>query len=148
MLVVGKVGWGEGLRDSRLTADEQYSHVSLWALLAAPLIIGGDLSAVDKFTLNLLCNNEIIAIDQDTMGSQARCLLEKDSVQVWGRPLSDGSYAAGIFNMGDEALNVNVKEILSESGYTGTGALRDVWRQQDCPATVTIPSHGVLMVRF
>ena len=148
MLVVGKVGWGEGLRDSRLTADEQYSHVSLWALLAAPLIIGGDLSAVDKFTLNLLCNNEIIAIDQDPMGSQARCLLEKDSVQVWGRSLSDGSSAAGIFNMGDETLTVNVKEILSESGYTETGALRDVWRQQDCPATVTIPSHGVLMVRF
>jgi len=148
MLVVGKVGWGEGLRDSRLTADEQYSHVSLWALLAAPLIIGGDLSAVDKFTLNLLCNNEIIAIDQDPLGSQARCLLEKESVQVWGRPLSDGSSAAGIFNMGDGTLDVNVKDILSESGYAEIGPLRDVWRQQDCPETVSIPSHGVLMLRF
>ena len=148
MLVVGKVGWGEGLRDSRLTADEQYSHVSLWAILAAPLIIGGDLSAVDKFTLNLLCNNEIIAIDQDPMGCQARCLLEKDSIQVWGRPLADGSYAAGIFNMGDVALDVNVRDTLSESGWTVLGPCRDVWRQQECPEAVSIPSHGVIMVKF
>lgn len=148
MLVVGKVGWGEGLRDTRLTPDEQYSHVSLWALLAAPLIIGGDLAAIDAFTLNLLCNNEVIAVDQDPLGKQASLLWEDESLQIWGRPLSDGSSAAGIFNMGEKALEVNVPDRLKEAGYAGFKSCRDLWRQTECPATVRIPSHGVILVRM
>lgn len=148
MLVVGKVGWGEGLRDTRLTPDEQYSHVSLWALLAAPLVIGGDLSVIDEFTLNLLCNNEVIAVDQDPLGKQAGCLWEDEVLQVWGRPLSDGSHAAGIFNMGEKAMEVNVSQILDKAGYEDVKSCRDLWRQTDCPSTFTIPSHGVLLVKF
>jgi endonuclease/exonuclease/phosphatase family metal-dependent hydrolase len=148
MLVIGKVGWGEGLRDTRLTADEQYSHVSLWALLAAPLIIGGDLSSIDEFTLNLLCNNEVIAVDQDPLGKQAPLLYEKESLQVWGRPLSDGSYAAGIFNLGEEDTTVNITEMLEAAGYTGVGRARDLWRQTACPETAGIPSHGVVLLKF
>ena len=148
MLVVGKVGWGEGLRDTRLTPDEQYSHVSLWALLAAPLIIGGDLSCIDKFTLNLLCNNEVNAVDQDSLGKQASLLWEDESMQIWGRPLSDGACAAGIFNMGENAVEVGVAEKLAEAGWSGVKACRDLWRQKECPPTVRIPSHGVLLVKF
>ena len=147
MLVVGKVGWGEGLRDTRLTPDEQYSHVSLWALLAAPLIIGGDLSAIDAFTLNLLCNNEVIAVDQDPLGKQAGLLWEDDTLQVWGRPLSDGTRAAGIFNMGEKAVEVNVPETLKDAGMAVIKSCRDLWRQKECPATVSIPSHGVILVK-
>jgi hypothetical protein len=147
MLVVGKVGWGEGLRDTRLTPDEQYAHVSLWALLAAPLIIGGDLSAIDAFTLNLLCNNEVIAVDQDPLGKQAGLLWEDDTLQVWGRPLSDGTHAAGIFNMGEKAVEVNVLEKLKDAGLAGIQSCRDLWRQKECPVTVSIPSHGVILVK-
>ena len=148
MLVIGKVGWGEGLRDTRLTPDEQYSHVSLWALLAAPLIIGGDLSSIDEFTLNLLCNNEVIAVDQDPLGKQASVLWEKDSMQVWGRPLSDGSFAAGIFNLGYETASVSIAEILEAAGYTGVSGIRDLWRQKACPETADVPSHGVVLLKF
>jgi endonuclease/exonuclease/phosphatase family metal-dependent hydrolase len=148
MLVIGKVGWGEGLRDTRLTPDEQYSHVSLWALLAAPLIIGGDLSYIDDFTLNLLCNNEVIAVDQDPLGKQACVLWEKDSLQVWGRPLHDGSYAAGIFNLGDAPADVVIAEMLEAAGYSGVRRVRDLWRQKACPSAAVVPSHGVVLVRF
>ena len=148
MLVVGKVGWGEGLRDSRLSADEQYSHVSQWALLAAPLMIGGDLSCVDEFTLNLLCNNEVIAVDQDPMGKQASCLWEDETLQVWGRPLSDGTCAAGIFNMGEREIGIDVAKILANAGYNNVSNCRDLWRQQDCPRQMDIPSHGVVLVKF
>lgn len=148
MLVIGKVGWGEGLRDTRLTPDEQYSHVSLWALLAAPLIIGGDLSSIDEFTLNLLCNNEVIAVDQDLLGKQAKVLWEKDSLQLWGRPLSDGSYAAGIFNLGDGSVNVIITETLEAAGYSGLKQIRDLWRQKACPEETVIPSHGVVLLKF
>ena len=148
MLVIGKVGWGEGLRDTRLTPDEQYSHVSLWALLAAPLLIGGDLSSIDEFTLNLLCNNEVNAIDQDPLGKQASVLWEKGSLQVWGRPLSDGSYAAGIFNLGYYPESVNIAETLEAAGYTGVSGVRDLWRQKASPETADIPSHGVVLLKF
>ncbi|MBO4670495.1 MAG: endonuclease/exonuclease/phosphatase family protein [Bacteroidales bacterium] len=148
MLVIGKVGWGEGLRDSRLSADEQYSHVSQWALLAAPLMIGGDLSCVDEFTLNLLCNNEVIAVDQDPLGKQADCLWEDETIQIWGRPLSDGSCAAGIFNLGERAVETDIPEMLSKAGYPNARACRDLWRQEDCPDHVCIPSHGVILVKY
>lgn len=148
MLVVGKVGWGQGLRESRLTADEQYSHVSLWALLAAPLLIGCDLASLDRFTLNLLCNNEVIAVDQDSLGKQATCLWDADGIQVWGRPLSDGTFAAGIFNHGEKSIDIAVADVLSKAGYDVQGTCRDLWRQKTCTSNVNIPSHGVVLLKF
>ena len=148
MLVVGKVGWGENLRPTSLTPDEQYSHVSLWALLAAPLMIGGDLASIDSFTLNLLCNNEVIAVDQDPLGRQADLLLEDGDLQVWGRPLSDGSFAAGIFNLGDNAVDVNIIDRLAGAGWKVSGHCRDLWRQKESPDNVSIPSHGVILLKF
>ena len=148
MLVVGQVGWGKGLRDSRLTADEQYSHVSLWALLSAPLLIGCDLASLDKFTLNLLCNNEVISVNQDPLGNQAKRLWEQDGLQVWGKPLADGSFAAGIFNHGGAPATVIVKDVLAKAGWTNVDSCRDLWRQKDCPESVCVQSHGVIMVKF
>ena len=148
MLVVGQVGWGKGLRDSRLTADEQYSHVSLWALLSAPLLIGCDLASLDKFTLNLLCNNEVISVNQDPLGNQAKRLWEQDGLQVWGKQLSDGSFAAGIFNHGVASVDVIVKDVLAKAGWTNVDSCRDLWRQKACPESVCVQSHGVIMVKF
>jgi len=108
MLVVGKVGgWGGTLHDSQLTADEQYTHISLWALLAAPLLIGCDISQIDDFTFNLLCNNEVIAVDQDILGKQAKQEIVDGEIQIWKRPLYDGSYAVGIFNLGNRFAKGN-----------------------------------------
>ena len=70
MLVVGQVGWGSP-HPTRLTADEQYTHISLWCLLSAPLLIGCDLGKVDDFTLGVLSNDEVLALDQDALGLQA-----------------------------------------------------------------------------
>ncbi|MBQ5639705.1 MAG: alpha-galactosidase, partial [Bacteroidales bacterium] len=148
MLVVGQVGWGKGLRDSRLTADEQYSHVSLWALLSAPLLIGCDLASLDKFTLNLLCNNEVISVNQDPLGNQAKCLWDQDGLQVWGKQLADGSFAAGIFNHGAASVDVKVKDVLAKAGWTNVDSCRDLWRQKACPESVCVQSHGVIMVKF
>jgi hypothetical protein len=72
MLIVGWVGWGEHLHQSRLTPAEQYTHISLWSLLAAPLLIGCDLDRIDAFTYNLLANDEVIAINQDPLGKAAK----------------------------------------------------------------------------
>ena len=71
MLVVGWVGWGPSLHQTKLTADEQYTHISMWCMLSAPLLIGCDLERLDEFTLGLLTNDEVLAIDQDALGQQA-----------------------------------------------------------------------------
>ena len=98
MLVVGKVGWGPNLHDSHLTPDEQYTHISLWCLLSAPLLIGCPIEQLDDFTMNLLTNDEVLDVNQDPLGRQAQ-RLKDGPVQVWCKDMEDGSKVVGFFNM-------------------------------------------------
>ncbi len=154
MLVVGQVGWGE-LHPSRLTPDEQYTHISLWCLLSAPLLIGCDMTQLDDFTLNLLCNDEVLALDQDELGKEATCILKDGDVRVYAKELADGGRAFGFFNLGVTPANWNFKA-LPQFGLAGKQLVRDVWRQKDV-ATVdaadgnlplTIPAHGVVLYKL
>src|SRR4029079_12941872 len=77
MLVVGNVGWSKNLHPTKLTPDEQYTHISLWCLLSAPLLIGAPVERMDDFTLSLLTNDEVLAIDQDSLGKSARLVSEQ-----------------------------------------------------------------------
>lgn len=153
MLIVGKVGWSSNLRDSRLTPDEQYTHISLWTLMASNMLIGCDISQMDDFTVGLLCNNEVNAVNQDILGRQAERVVEDGSIQIFKRPLADGSYALGVFNVGDEDVNIDLQRYLQQIGAQKFTAVRDLWRQKDLSATdlrYFLPSHGVkyLKVRF
>jgi hypothetical protein len=149
MLVVGEVGWGGALHPSRLTPDEQYSHISLWSLLAAPLLLGNELRHLDAFTRNLLVNDEVIAIDQDPRGLAARRAWNQDNWQIWVRELADGRHAVGIFNFGEQFRRLKVAGRVPE---LGAGApLRDLWRQRQlAPLTAAfeakVPAHGVLLL--
>ena len=148
MLVVGKVGWSDNLHDSRLTPDEQYTHISLWSLLASNLLIGCDLSQIDDFTFNLLCNNEVNAVNQDVLGHQAHQDVDEDGMQIWSRDLADGSHAVGIFNLNDAPVPVRLDGALAKIGLKA-GSVRDLWRQKDITADAeyVIPTHGVLYVK-
>ena len=151
MLIVGMVGWGENLHPTRLTPYEQYTHISLWSLLNAPLLIGCDISKMDKFTLNLLTNNEVIAINQDALGMQAQQLIKNDSCQVWVKELSDGSRAIGIFNISDNYRDININ--WNEIGLKDVKQVRDIWRQQNFAViknnyATAIPPHGVKLLRI
>lgn len=153
MLIVGKVGWSSNLRDSRLTPDEQYTHISLWTLMASNMLIGCDISQMDDFTVGLLCNNEVNDVNQDILGRQAERVVEDGSIHIFKRPLADGSYAVGIFNVGDEDVNIDLQRYLPQMGAQRLTAVRDLWRQKDLSATdlrYFLPSHGVkyLKVRF
>lgn len=146
MLIVGKVGWSNNLRDSRLTPDEQYTHISLWTLLASNMLIGCDIAQMDEFTVALLCNNEVNAVNQDILGKQAKRDVEDGSIQVWSRPLSDGSYAVGIFNVGGTDARVDFKKYFPQLGIKSLKSVRDLWRQQDLSTSDVsyfIPTHGV-----
>ena len=130
MLVVGKVGWGPSLHPTKLTPNEQYTHISLWCLLSAPLLIGCDMTQLDPFTFSLLSNDEVLAVNQDPLGKQAqRVWASPDMVEAWARPLADGSTAVGLFNRGDVATTAGVK--WADLHLSGPFAVRDLWRQQD-----------------
>jgi len=154
MLIVGQVGWGN-LHPTRLTPDEQYTHISLWCLLSAPLLIGCDMEKFDDFTLNLLSNDEVLALDQDALGKEATCVLTNDYVRVYEKQLADGGRALGFFNLGSTPVNQDFNQ-LAQLSFTGTQHVHDLWRQKnladvDAAAGVlplTIPGHGVLLYKL
>ena len=167
MLVVGKLGqgWGSKVHDSYLTADEQYSHISLWCILSAPLLIGCDMANMDDFTLNLLTNNEVIAVSQDPMVAPARKMLVKNG-QIWSKKLYDGSYAVGFFHVDpyfilwdqDDAESMQMRDYefdfdLNLLGIEGKAMVRDLWRQKDLGEVdgsfqTKVPYHGVTFVKI
>ena len=151
MLIVGKVGWGKDLHTTRLTHDEQYTHMSLWCLLAAPLLIGCDMTQMDDFTLGLLTNDEVIAVDQDPLGKQAARVAQEGPLQVWAKDLEDGSKAVGLFNVGESATPVTVK--WSDLGITGKQTVRDLWSQKDLGQfddgfSAPVHRHGVVLLKI
>lgn len=150
MLIVGMVGWGENLHATRLTPPEQYTHISLWSLLSAPLLLGSDLARLDAFTLNLLTNDEVLAIDQDALAKQACQVFNKDSIQVWVKELKDGNKAIGIFNLSSQNRNVDLR--WNEINVSGPLKVRDVWRQKDLGLFADkfssfIPTHGCTLIK-
>jgi alpha-galactosidase len=151
MLIVGWVGWGPNLHPTRLTPDEQYTHISLWCLLSAPLLIGCDLQRLDEFTLNLLTNDEVIALNQDPLGSQAKQIIVDGDIQVWVKEMADGSKAFGVFNLGRKTADYSLN--LEKAGLRAGGELRDLWRQKSIgkvgnSIVVAIPSHGVMLYKL
>ena len=128
MLCIGKVGFGN-LRPSKLTQNEQITQMTLWCLIAAPLLIGGDIMNMDQFTLDVLSNDEVIAVDQDPLGKAAGRIAQKGDIEIWARPLFDGTMAVGLFNRGRNKSKVTVR--WSDLGVTGPQPVRDLWRHKD-----------------
>lgn len=152
MLVVGMLGgaWGD-LHPSKLTADEQYTHISLWSLLAAPLLIGCDMARLDDFTISLLTNDEVIDVNQDPLGLQATRLWENGDQVIYVKHLEDGAMAVGLFNRGWQEVKIGVT--LRQLGLRGEQTVRDLWRQKDLTKTsdlfeTTVAPHGVVLVKF
>lgn len=156
MLVVGQVGWGPNLHPTKLTPDEQYSHISLWCLLSAPLLIGCDIAQMDDFTLGLLTNDEVLAIDQDPLGKQATQILNQGDKVVYAKLLEDGSRALGLFNRGSTETTIAVTwNPWGDLPMAGRSKLqvRDLWRQKDLGTfqgkfEAKVAPHGVVLVRL
>ena len=150
MLVVGHVGWSAKVRPTRLTPNEQYTHISLWCLLCSPLLIGCDMTKLDQFTLNLLTNDEVLDVSQDPMGRQAARVAKTGPLEIWAKDLEDGSKAAGLFNRGEDESGLTLK--WSDLGMSSQQKVRDLWRQQDLGKFVgqfqiTVPRHGVVLLK-
>jgi alpha-galactosidase len=151
MMVLGKVGWGPNLRDSRLTADEQYTHMSLWCLLCSPLLLGCPIEQLDEFTLSLLTNDEVLDVSQDPLGQQAHRIVKDDEKEIWAKQMEDGSTVVGLFNMEDYSQQ-NITLNLSDIGLSGRCVVRDLWRQKNLGVfkdkyEAKVAPHGVMLIR-
>lgn len=149
-LLIGYIGWQGQLRPTPLTPNEQYFHVTLWALLAAPLIFSGDVMQIDPFTLSLLTNDEVIEVDQDPLCRAATRVAQQDACEVWAKEMEDGSKAVGLLNLDEIEQTVTVR--WQNLGFAGPCRVRDLWRQQDLGEfkdafEMPVPRHGAAMIR-
>lgn len=150
---IGRIGNARGMGEPiecPLTPTEQYSFMSLWALSAAPLVFSGDMGKLDAFTVNVLCNPEVIEINQDTLGQCGRVTMLGDDTFVMVKNLDDGSKAVGLGNKGEFTMPVVAK--WSQLGVSGRQIVRDVWRQKDLGTyadefRADVPRRGVVLVR-
>jgi alpha-galactosidase len=153
-ILIGWVGDAHGMGQgvpTALTPSEQYSYMSLWCLMAAPLIFGGDMAKLDPFTLNVLCNSEVIAVDQDALGRQARIVRQTPDEFILLKDLEDGSKALGLFNLDSSPRKISVS--WADLSLAGSQEVRDLWRQTHVGAftgafDTEVTRHGVALVRL
>ena len=153
-ILIGWVGQarGHGIgKPTSLTADEQYSYMSMWCLMAAPLFFSGDMGKLDEFTLNVLCNPEVIDVDQDPLGKQAKPVRQTEDELVLAKPMEDGSLVAGLFNLSESVRTIHLD--WSEVDLEGPRRVRDLWRHKELGTfekrySVKIPRHGVRLIRI
>ena len=156
MLVVGHLGWGRinPPRPTNLTPNEQLTHISLWALQAAPLLIGADMTQIDQWTIDLLGNREVLAINQDPLGRAAGRVWADNWTQIWARPLEDGTMAVGLFNRAPEEMPVTVT--FADIGVPDGSPIRFPWTHQNATGipgnarqyTAKVPRHGVVLMQI
>ena len=153
MLQIGKSvvpnRFNKTFQSTKLTADEQYAHMTFWSLVSAPLLLSCDVESMTDFTLNLITNDEVIAVNQDPAGRGAIRLSKAHGLEVWAKELEDRSVAVGLFNRSENKARVTLK--FSDLAFKGSVKVRDLWRQKDegffkQSYSAEVNSHGVKFI--
>jgi alpha-galactosidase len=131
-----------------MTREEYEVHMSLWAMLSAPLLAGNDLSKMSQETKDILMNRDVIAIDQDPLGHQARRLWVQGPMEIWVKDLSGGKRALAFFNRGESALDFNPH--LTVLAPMQGRRFKDLWTKSavvlNNDTSLRVPSHNVLLL--
>jgi alpha-galactosidase len=133
-----------------MTEDQYRQHMTLWVILAAPLLAGNDLSKMTPSTLALLINREVIAVDQDPLGKQGDRVSAVGPTEIWSKPLSNGALVVGLFNRADAPSPITLK--LQDVGFDNNAKLRDLWKGSEVTPkngayTVTVPAYGAVLLK-
>jgi alpha-galactosidase len=131
--------------------DEYRTHMTLWVLLAAPLLAGNDLTKMTPETIALLTNKEVIAIDQDPLGNQADRVSAEGPMEIWARTLADGSKAVGMFNRNGSPMDMHLDFV--SIGMSNPTQVRDLWVGKDLSTgnstyVTTVPAHGAVLLKI
>jgi alpha-galactosidase len=137
--------------NGKMKPDEYRTHMALWALLAAPLLAGNDLTTMSPETIAILTNHEVISINQDKLGKQGDRVWAEGSQEIWVRELEGGAKAVGIFNRFDWPQAIQVDWV--KLGMKNAMKARDIWAGKDLGTlpgkyAVQIPGHGVLLLKL
>jgi alpha-galactosidase len=167
MLILGTVSLAQPMHYTRLTPDEQYTHITMWSMLSAPLLMGAVMEKMDPFTMSLLTNDEVIAVNQDSLGKGVTKVSGPPFVlpatgaapadnpggnaMVYSKQLDDGTLAVGFFNVGPAEMNISVN--FADLKLTGSQKVRDLWRQKDLGTfngsfSAPVASHGAYLVKI
>ena len=130
--------------------DEYRTHMALWAILAAPLLAGNDLRSMSAETKELLTNSEVLAVDQDKKGVQGHRVWQEGPLEIWVKPLADGSQAAGLFNRSESPTRMTLD--FRSIGGPASAKLRDLLDHKDLGTiqnsySADVPTHGVVLVK-
>jgi alpha-galactosidase len=135
-----------------MNLTEYRAHFGLWCLMAAPLMAGNDIRSMSSDIRDLLTNREVIAIDQDPLGVAGDRVRDDGDLEVWSRPLADGSRAVGLLNRSKNVQRISVtwKEIILDPEMEAT--VRDLWQHKDLGSfrqsfSAEVPSHGLVLVK-
>ena len=136
-------------KKTRLTPDEQYTQMSMWCLQSNPLLLSCYIHQLDEFTMSLLTNDEVIEVNHDPVGKQFQRVVKDGDLEVWMKPMEDGSLAVGLFNRGDKSAEIKIA--WDDLGIQGKHKVRDLWRQKDLGVfkdsfSSCVKSHGVVFV--
>jgi alpha-galactosidase len=139
--------------NGKLTADENRFHMSLWAMLAAPLLAGNNLTAMTPEVASILMNKQVIAIDQDPLGKQGERVYQEGPIEMWSRPLADGTVAFAVFNTGDTSNLRNIPWPWKQLGFSHPPKAVDVWADKpvgrlDESYKPLLPHHSVLLLKL
>jgi len=130
--------------------DEYRTHMALWSILAAPLLAGNDLRSMSPETKEILLNSEVIAVDQDAKGIQGHRIWQEGPLEIWVKPLADGSHAVGLFNRGESATTMTLE--FNSIGAAASAKVRDLLDHKDLGTlqksySAEVPMHGAVFVR-
>ena len=136
--------------NGHMNRDEYRTHMALWALLAAPLLAGNDLRNMSAETKELLTNSDVIAVDQDSKGVQGHRVWQEGPLEIWAKPLADGSQAVGLFNRSESAIQMTLD--FKGIGAPAAAKLRDLLDHKDLATaqnsyTTEVPKHGVVLLK-
>ncbi len=155
-ILIGYVGNARSQDDppipTKLTPNEQYSYMSMWCLMAAPLFFSGDMAILDDFTLGVLTSPEVIEVDQDPLGKQAKPLVQDDLTLIMAKPLEDGSLAVGLFNLADMPREMSCGlAAVGRAGQTADPrslAAEGPGHRSQTASRRRVPRHGVALLRL
>ena len=134
-----------------MTTAEAQSQFSMWSMVAAPLMIGSDVTSLSADTVAMLTNREVLAVDQDPLGVQGTAIATSGSTQVWTRPLANGDRAVALFNRGTSAQVVSTTADAVGLRHSGSYALRDLWQHTTSETagviSATVAPHSTVLLR-
>ncbi len=133
-----------------MTEDQYRTHMTLWVILAAPLLAGNDLSKMSPATLAMLTNKEVIAVDQDPLGKQGDRVSAVGPTEIWSKPLSNGAQAVALFNRSETEKSISFRP--RDIGFAKSFKLRDLWQGREVTAagdtyTATVPAYGAVLLK-